>query len=398
MQSKTIKYTILLILASLLLATGCNADASAGLFRQISESSAPIGIVYRQLLGFNTAKDTLFYRTVDGIYSTDLSTKSTLVQSSEGNLIQAAYYNATKQKVLYLSNADADKIKWKDTATQGEFSPTSTSISSNSSLRNLYANGLVMMKGLDASSNKVFSLLQYDELSDSIPAAPKVDFTGINDYSLGSVLQMTGRETEAVSPATPIIVSFVNTDSSYIHYYFDGTTKTELSSATFGSIRFAGFSLIDGTLYILSTNGELFGGTVGGTFTKMYDASKTYDEYAFMYAVTDGSNTHIITKPSSASASLYIFSFAKNDTSSTNVSTASIRYGYGEYLDSADIVSAYVISPNIATANSAISSITHTLLVATNTNGMYKIEIESGTASSNDTTNGTTSESEAYTF
>ena len=67
----TLSLAVLLLLLALL--SACNADASAGLFRQISESRAPIGIVYKQLLGINSVLPAIpskvFYETDEGLFS-----------------------------------------------------------------------------------------------------------------------------------------------------------------------------------------------------------------------------------------------------------------------------------------------------------------------------------------
>ncbi|MDD4450787.1 MAG: hypothetical protein PHS76_08775, partial [Sphaerochaeta sp.] len=68
MKTKRTYGILFSILAALLVITGCNADASAGLFRQISESTKPVGIQYKQLLGLDATKTVLYYSTTKGIY------------------------------------------------------------------------------------------------------------------------------------------------------------------------------------------------------------------------------------------------------------------------------------------------------------------------------------------
>jgi hypothetical protein len=393
MQSKTIKYTILLILASLLLATGCNADASAGLFRQISESSAPIGIVYKQLLGISGGE--LFFTTERGLYKKTSGSSSIQIKAnSEGDIIQAAYNDAINSKVSYLVNGSddaADIVIMKEVSTTLPFTdttittpPSYASITASSlKIKNLYPNGLYFVQGENSSNDKIFSLVTYA----SPNFAKVVDFTGgLNDYSLAAVLQMSGSEAQTLSANHPMIISFVN-GTTYKHFYTDGTNSYEITL----NKALAAFSIATGKLYLLTIDGILYyAGTapVAGAITSptlMIDTSKTYASNAFFYAVTDGSNTNIITKSTSINDPLYVYNFPNTTTDGTNVSTTSIRKGYGEYLNSAVIVSSLQLSAN-------------TLLIATNKNGMYEITIIPANANVDDTTNGTTSESEAYTF
>jgi hypothetical protein len=79
---------------------------------------------------------------------------------------------------------------------------------------------------------------------------------------------------------------------------------------------------------------------------------------------------------------LYVLSFAVG---ATTASGESIRYGYGEYLDSAEIVSTY-------------EKTTNNLLVATAENGMFEINIIPAFANVNSSSNGNSSVSEDYTL
>ena len=366
----TISISLLLLLLALL--TACNADASAGLFRQIAESQAPIGIVYRQLLALDTSgTDTLYYRTDEGIYKTDLTTRTQMKASVSGAIIQASYY-AGSDMVQYITN-DSNTVK--NTTDSNVVAPIDAStIKTNDALKikNLYANGLVMLQGeyISDASKIRYSLVK---LTSSTASTLQTSIPYNDGYSLASVLQMTGREADAVSATAPIIISFVDMDANYIHYYYDGsglTDGTALYSIT-GLVneRIAAFHL-DGTkLFALTSDGELYKGTVPSLLTTfamslIYDGSKAYDTHTFFYGVTGtAGTTHLISKTSTKAEDLYVYSVD----ASNNVTTASIEEGYAEYLSNADIVSALYVGTNGSTSD--------TLLVATNDNGMYKISI-----------------------
>ena len=377
----TITISIALLLLLLALLTACNADASAGLFRQIADSRAPIGIVYKQLLDYDTGTSTLYYRTDEGIYKTDLSTRTKMKASEKGAIIQAAYY-AGSDTVLYITN-DSNEVKGTDNST---YSPTNAAIITTNDrfvLKNLYANGMVMLKG-DATSDPAktqFVLTKYDKSSSLV-------FPVLDGYGLDSVLQMSGREDEAIPGTYPLLISFVNLDGTYIHYSYDGTTLVTLTGMS--SKKIAAFSVVGTELYALTSDGEVYGGTFGlAPMTFMYNSSKEYDTYAFFYSVSDGTTTHLISKTRNKNEALFVFSFPKGSTT-TNVTTTNIKSGYAEYLDTADIVSALYLGND--------PGVSDTLLVATNDNGLYKISINYASANSDSTANGTSTKSEEYDF
>lgn len=386
----TLSLAVLLLLLALL--SACNADASAGLFRQISESRAPIGIVYKQLLAYDTGATTLYYRTDEGIYKTDLTTRTKMQASVKGAIIQASYY-AGPDMVQYITN-DSNTVK--NTTDPTVVTPTdTTTIATNDALKikNLYANGLVMLQGednLDASKIR-YSLVQ---LATSPALSLKTSIPYHDGYSLASVLQMTGFENEAVSTMYPIIISLVDMDANYIHYYYDGSGLSNGSAlysiSGLANERISAFHL-DGTrLLALTSDGELYKGTVPSplasfAMSSIYDGSKDYGPNAFFYGVADGSTFHLISKTSNKAEDLFVYSVD----ASNNVTTASIDEGYAEYLANADIVSAL----RIDTAGGA-----DYVLVATNDNGLFKIKINHAFANINSIANGSSTKSEEYNF
>ncbi len=400
MQTKHRNFILFSLLIAILVITGCNADASAGLFRQISESTTPVGIKYRQILG-KSGSD-LYFTTADGIYFTDGNSSTQIKANTEKSRNLAAYVDNVNSRVLFLIN-DPDSILnsaiVKSVSTTSPYNeslnltPTYTALTSLVT-QNLCANGLFRIEGNDSTNGKTFVLATYD---DTIPATPvyskEIDFSETGDsltgYSMESVLQMTGKDTNILSSSDPIIVSFTTENGNYKHFYTDGIFKHIIALDT----RLANFTIINGKLYILTTDGKLYSAgtvpTATGTTTLttanvMASSNKVYDVNAFMYGVRDdaGLTNHIITKSKSSSDPLYVLSFADG---ATTASGESIRYGYGEYLDSAQIVSTYV-------------NTTNNLLVATAENGMFEINIIPAFANVNSSSNGNSSVSEDYTL
>ncbi len=389
MRTKHRNFILFSLLIAILVITGCNADASAGLFRQISESTTPVGIQYKQLLGLDATKTVLYYSTTKGIFK---SPNDSLKASIKDKIIQSTYYDTASNDIAYLTNEDSVSINIFDvgspnsvtviTPTDGAFNPSETV-----SIVNLYPNGLVMLHGTSAAdaTKTLYALGQYG----SGTVIPKITFPEMDGYSLVSVIQESGFEQSLLSTTSPVIISFVDnaTKKIYRHIFYDGTTRQELPS-TFSDKRLAGFSIdTSSNVYIITTLGELYGGTATGAFVEMYDAAKTYDVHGFMYMTEGTTNTHIITKSSSKNDALFVYSFPKSSTLANVTSTNSIRSGYGEYLFSAEIVSTLYLGNN-----SGID----TLLIATNENGLFKIGIKVDAANQDSSNNGRSSQSEEY--
>lgn len=381
------------ILAALLVITGCNADASAGLFRQISESTTPVGIRYRQILGISGTD--IYFTTTEGIYKTDTNTTTQIKANTDDSLNRAAYLDSTNSRVLFLinnsdpdiSNSIAKSVSIVSPYTESlDLAPTYATLSSVT-IHNLYTNGLFMLQGTHASNGKTFALTTYSAGSFNEVISFSAADNGLTDYSLESVLQATGKETLDIA-TQPVIVSFVNEAGDYKHFYTLGATSHEITLNS----RLANFTIINSNLYILTIDGKLYnaGATPVGaaidlsSASPMLDIAKVYDVNAFTYGVYDsaGSTNYIITKSNSKNDPLYVISFTNGATTATG---KSIRYGYGEYLDSAEIVSTY-------------EKATNDLLVATAENGMFDITVIPAFAHDDSTSNGTSSVTEAYTL
>ncbi|NCC12802.1 MAG: hypothetical protein EOM32_05445 [Spirochaetia bacterium] len=390
MKPKHTTLSITLILLLLALFSACNADASAGLFRQISESRAPIGIVYKQLLGTNTTNDTLFYETDKGLFSSTGAVREQLKSGVEGNLIQYSFYDSTNNFLLFTTNDGTRTVKILNVATKTMVTPSldlTTHSAANLRYSRIYASGFTLLQ----DTNGAFVLLKYDASAKDYVVSTHTLPADTSNYDKVSVHHLTGFENKAVSVSTPIIISLVRNDGSrdhYRHFYYNATgNPVELPSSTFQKIRIAGFTVSNSTLYILSENGKLFGGVAGGSFTEMIDVSDDYQEGSFIYSVSGTTTTHVVTKPT-AKNSMLVFSFT-NGSTSKSVSTANIKSGYAEYIDTTEIVS----SLNLGSGASS-----DTLLVATNDNGLYKIAISHDNANIDSIANGESTESEEYDF
>nr|WP_321264004.1 hypothetical protein [uncultured Sphaerochaeta sp.] len=362
MKKKHILTSIALTLLLSFMLLSCNADATAGLFRQISESKAPVGIVYKQIVGLDsTGSKTLYYLTDEGLYSTNGTSSQKLVANKEGNIIQSAYLDTTAAKVVFQTN-DGTKKMYSYDLTTGTLDSAAIADFSTYDTVKLLANGLVLAK--DGVTN-TFKFYNYSDSLTVIAGTPVV-----SGYALEAVLQLSGKEHLGVSATAPLLVSLTD-GSDYKHFYYDGTTVTELNSSTSG-YRFASMAVINSDVYLLTTDGKLYAAATpsAATFNLMHDTNESYEKHAFMYATSDGTTTRLITKPEGINEPLYVISFPDTTVADTaSVMYSTIREGYGAYLDAAEIVDSYEKSVNV-------------LLVATLENGMYEIDI-AGDDSSN---------------
>ncbi|MDD3902248.1 MAG: hypothetical protein PHO09_01055, partial [Sphaerochaeta sp.] len=268
-----------------------------------------------------------------------------------------------------------------------------TTINSGLTIKNLYANSMLMVYGLDVSDKAVYELQKYkstaDDFSDDVAAFTSTDIEG---YSLEGVIQQTTKENDIDAE---IIVSFVDynesTKTSVYKHFLVESTSTNPQALPDTDVQIANFYIDStGKIYILTSDGILYyagtDSTIATSYTEMEDISKTYEPNAFVYPINDGTNIHLITKPTTKSYPLYVFTFPSGATDGSSVLTESIRYGYGEYLDSASIVGALQNgSPN-------------NLFVATHENGIFDISITAASANENTDANGNSSISEKYTF
>jgi len=344
----------------------CNADATAGLFRQISESKAPVGIVYKQIVGIDSSSSqkALYFLTDEGLYKSDGTSSSRLVANAEENIISTAYLDTTAAKVVFQTN-DGTKKLYSYNLITGALDSAAIADFSTFDFVKLLPNGLVLTKdGSDA-----FALYKYTDVNAAV-----VSIGTLPGFGVEAVLQPSGTKHQDLS-TTPLLVSLTD-GSDYKHYYVSGSgsssTATALPAAT-EDIRYASMTVINNSgaiyIYMLTYEGALYGASsVTGPFTLMHTAStKSYEKHAFMYAYSDGATTDLITKPKGINEPLYVISFNDNTVDTTGVSAEPIRDGYGVYLDAVEIVDSYEKSDG-------------TLLIATLNNGMYGIDIGGNTS------------------
>lgn len=398
---------ILAILLTILLISiafiSCNLDGTSGILWSVASSKSPLEMRYKQLLGKDDTY--LYFMTEKGIERvTSPSANTRIVSSKDEYIIQAAaLWNATpgSEKVFYTTNNEADqdanKINVIDVTgpvfVSSSIYPDSTNIPDIKRIK-LLANSNILVLG-EASGKIVFELQDYNGTAFPTSTSLLTTTLSADDYELHAVIQQTGMEQEANAP---LIISFVESSSSgsgtYQHYLVDPTSPALEPIMEFNSKTIANF-VVSGTadnVYILTTDGILYyAGTLADPTQKveMKDSGSTYSKNAFVYAVDDSANYHLITKPSLTSSSLEVFSFAHAVISSTGVTETSVKSGYAKELALVDIVSAQV---------KATSATVSTLYVATDVNGMYEISITHINANKDNDTNGDSSGAEEYTL
>jgi hypothetical protein len=382
MKTKRTYGILFSILAALLVITGCNADASAGLFRQLANSREIVDVRYNQLLGQDPASKNLYFLTDKGIYATAGETTSTgnIIANSKDKLIQSAYFDKT-DTLLYTINSKPAKVQKYvvGTGPSPELSPSPALMTTLLSVRVL-PNGLFMLTGKNASDTIIYALVDSGDINTDISGFSSD--VGLIGYSPVSILQKSGFGTNSITsePSEPVVVSFVS-GSTYKNFYIP---KTAPHSATEINIdnkkRIVNFFESGTELYLLTTDGIIFKGdstSLGTAFTKIHDASETYPDHAFGYLVGTSPTLHYITKPNNKDQ-LTVFTI-NADTNA--VTTTTVTKGYAKLIYNTEIVDALQLSSG-------------DLLVATARNGMYKINIT--TPNSNDDTNGSSSEAEKY--
>jgi len=389
-------FTLIFITITLLtlLFTSCNADASAGLFRQLADAKEPVGIRYKQIIGKDATH--LYFLANDGIYKTNGSTTTTVKKNESNKLIlETSLVNTTITYLLNNDNADIFSIQT-DGTLDTPIAPTSSDLKVGFVVKRLLGNNVFLLQGNNTmDDSKSFEVTAYDVTTGNF-TKKTLQALPSTSYGLVEVMQLSGRTHwelgtfNATTEKAPIILSFTDgkpKDATYVHYYVDGTN---LYTITAPNERLAGFSMITNGaknyLYILTISGDLYGcEVIAGDMTPtiMKKSSKSYKENAFMYTVSDGSTTHIITKPQTPNTAFWVFSFDNELIDQTKpVSMTEVKEGYAKHMSNVNIVSSYEIAIN-------------KLLVATFENGMFSITIDPIAANSN-FNSGTSSASEAY--
>lgn len=349
-----------------LLFTSCNADASAGLFKQLADAKKPVEIRYRQIIGKDDTD--LYFLTNDGIYKTDgRNTTTTVRENKKGHPVYEAYLDTTNDLIIYLINDEGNaEIHQMETDGSDDVPLTTTDAEDMDpgwKMKQLLANGLFVIKGTTPSSDNSFLLAQYN----STPPEQydkKILMDIPSGYDRDAVLQMSGRQHWGIGGLTastaPLILSFVTSGGSYEHYYTDGAFFHQLTSL---DKSLAGFWTNGTSLYLITKDGNLYGSVVpagpGSTApTPMKDLSRQFPSNAFVYGMSSGGTTYLITKTTTANEALFVVSIDNTNAVDTTV----VSTGYASQMSNVNIVSAF---------EKAAGS----LLVATEKNGMFDITI-----------------------
>jgi len=348
-----------------LLFTSCNADASAGLFKQLADAKKPVVIRYRQIIGKDGAD--LYFLTNDGIYKTDGKTTSTVRENKKGHPVYEAYIDKSTAThyIIYLIN-DGGTAKVYRFDPSGNPDPEMTFGTSlvEPKIKHLLPNGKVVVQGKKSGKN-AFAIIEHNDTDDTSDISKEVLFEDLDGYGIDSILFMSGKQQD---PAE-FIISFVTSGGSYKHYYTEGTTAKTYELTLNKNKNLAGFWTNGTSLYLITKDGNLYGSSivagVPAAPTHMKDLSRQFPSNAFIYGTSDGTNTHLITKTTTANEALFVVSFA-DDTIPTPVNTKVVSTGYASQMSNVNIVSAFDKTTVPATPN---------LLIATEKNGMFEITI-----------------------
>ena len=393
---KKILASLLTILLVTIAFVSCNLDGTSGIFREIALSKTPLSIQYKQLLGISGTD--LYFRTAKGVERvTSAKVKTTVVESKYENIIQAAALNGTE--VLYITNNDVERAdnKFNVVDTTNLSAPISTiavdhtqttSITSSLSMKNLYANSMILVTGNNGGP-RIFELLKYNSGSTAFTNTAYGEFSSVpTDYDVETVIQQTAKEQDATAQ---MIVSFINESGDRIHYLVDPSTALAPVSLGTQNVQIANFFYYDATnMFVLTTNGDLYhvDSTVP-TWTSIGSSSKDYKPNAFALAINDSTDYYLITKPSSKTSAIHVFTIDIASATANIGAGVDVTSGYAAELSLASIVSSQIKTTTGTSTN---------LLVATEENGMYDISITHAKADVDDSSNGSTSGAEEYTF
>ncbi len=374
-MKRTVCTTIIATLFVALLFTACNADASAGLFRQLADAKAPVGIRYRQIIG-KDATD-LYYLTDNGIYKSTGPSSTIVRENAKGSPVLEAYLDVTgaNNYLIYLINTNDGAMVYRyNQSNKDDDNMRVTSTLTSCKIKALLPNGSILVQGLSGGKN-AYAVITHDYENDTVKS--EVVFDDLDGFALDGILFQSGLQ----QVSTNFILSFVNSSKEYKHFFNNKTNEIKLNSSL------AAYT-IETKLYLLTKNGALYGSDVPAgstTATSMGKNSKMYPSNAFLYAVTDGSTTHLLTKSSNSEEGIYVFSFTKGSNAADSASGFAIKEGYARQMNNVSIVSAFEKTPGV-------------ILVATERNGMFDLTINAANANKNDTSNGSSSGPENYTI
>jgi len=374
------KKALIIIAATALLFTSCNADATSGLFRTATEAREALTIKYMQVVGRKGANDTLCFLTKEGLFvkDTNAAASGSIVESAEGSRVQGAAYLNDVNKLLYKTDKDGGSLFKYDPATDTK-TPIPIPAAPITDFR-LMPNGKVVLKGAEDTGE--FWIADSDDLDNYDTTGKKIE-AGANFDLYGL---FTPSDYEKSNTSKGFILSFVTSGSpnEYKNYYYDGTNVNAVNNAL-GSI--ANFAVVGLDLYVLTTEGKLHclkSGDLGNS-TELKNNAVGYERNAFFYPIDDGTNVHFITNPSSVD-SMSVFSVVKGDPKADSTTVSTIKFGYAATLKDTHIVSSLRLDDE-------------TFLAATEKHGMYSVKVAKANAAKNDDTNvQDISKAEDYTF
>jgi hypothetical protein len=359
-MKRTLHTTLITTILLSLLFVSCNADASAGLFRQLADAKAPVGITYKQIIGKDATH--LYFLTDDGIYKKKDGTSSELVLRSTTPILTASLSGPT---ITYTTNKEP-KAKggidiWQvGTDGAGNTQKADPALFDGFTKIETYrqlSNGYFVVQGVKAGSPRSFSVATYDGTAFS----RVVTIDNLDGYELQGTLLLSGHGSAAIAASTPMILSLVN-GSSYTHYYVSRATAHTLNLDK----RLSGFAINDANLYIITEDGYLYGSIIPAGVTtpnEMVKLSRQYSPNSFVYEKSTATTTYLITKSKADNEALYLINFPKTLVDNSDVvSEKTISDGYAKHMNNVTIVDSFV-------------KLSDDLLIATLRNGMFDISI-----------------------
>lgn len=374
-----------------------------------------IDIIYRNIIGLDndTSPTKVYYQTSNGIWSAEAQAQNKvhLYSNKSGGIVdQTAMMKSNKAYILFRTNATDDEagkhinvMPTSTLSTDASYTTCKvTNLGDNEKIVHMYNNGMLLITN---TSTKTYSVLNEYSLVDIankvVTYSQRLDFDAslaTDGYDIERICQQTGKENDITAP---FLISFIksnqtNSGTTYPSkiYYVDPTT----SIITYiGSIKYRIANFVkdnSGYLYLFTTtsgNKYRSSALVAGGSTEPTQISNTtsgyYEPNAFMLHIYHNSTNYVITKTSTKSSGLLVYSFPDGATS--NITTTTIKKGYAYKVMSDLVTSCYLLSTD---------SNQHRLLMATNKSGMATINIMDDLVTNNSDANGWTTGFEGYSF
>lgn len=408
-----------LLLISLLAIASLFVSCDGAIMTDIVNSTEKVSKSYGSIIGVSTTQAKVYYRLSSGIYSnvTGGGSETCLVANKENYLVRSSALVTLggNEYIMYITNNETELnngtihfYKLSDgsasTALISGFDGTNTD-----TIVNMYSNGAVLVQSVDASSNVVYKLyykLTNEPTSDLIfggEIAISVDSkTNVSKLYLQSGIESNSSQ---ITDQKAILALNIKTESNgettykYAYYKIDlpfsSPTTTTLSSSdeitgNMSKLQIANFSVDNnGNYYAITTGGYVYKAAASsGTFSSITSTGYYYEpDSAFMYRIYDSVNSknYLITKRSTKNSTLVVYSY---DNDASSFSSTTIRYGYAAKIAKDLVCSAYQLT----------STDPFNILVATNESGMVSLSINMAYVTSDDSSNGSTTDFEKFEF